>query len=138
MCLPIYFIFHGTSLHLMKGLPPVQLEQGQRLTKAIIKKNTPIQKKQSPLIEAIKYANAFNEPSIETMAQVGARFGVSRARVSQVMNLLRLDERIKFYLLNIEDSKEHNYFSERKLRKIALVKDCNEQYRIFKQLQMNV
>ena len=91
MCLPIYFIFQGTSLHLIKGHPPVQLEHGQRLTKTIIKKNTPILKKQSPLIEAIKYADAFNEPSIETMAQVGTRFGVSRARVSQMINLLKLE-----------------------------------------------
>ena len=71
---------------------------------------------------------------METLSQVGARFGVSRARVSQVMNLLKLNERIKSYLLNIEDAKEHNYFSERKLRKIAVIKDKKEQNSRFRKL----
>ena len=86
----------------------------------------------------MKYADAFNEPSIETMAQVGAIFGVSRARVSQMINLLKLDERIKTYLLTIENSKEHNYFTERKLRIIAVIKDKNEQNLIFRELIKNI
>ena len=86
----------------------------------------------------MKYADVFNEPSIETMAQVGTRFGVSSARVSQMINLLKLDERIKTYLLNIEDSKEHNYFTERKLRKLAVIKDRNEQNLMFNGLIKNI
>ena len=71
------------------------------------------------------------EPSIVTMAQVAARFNVSRARVCQMLNLLKLPEEIKGYLLSIKDTEEHNYFTERKLRQIATLDDPSEQTTLF-------
>ncbi|OGX24867.1 MAG: hypothetical protein A2Y03_09050 [Omnitrophica WOR_2 bacterium GWF2_38_59] len=68
------------------------------------------------------------------MAEVGLRLNVSRARVSQMLNLLNLDERIREYLLSIEDPKKHNYFTERKLRKIAVIKDKKEQNLKFRKI----
>jgi len=51
-----------------------------------------------------------------------------------MLNLLNLDESIKQYLLSIKDSKEHNFFTERKLRDIAIIKERNLQIREFKGL----
>jgi len=82
----------------------------------------------------MKYAEVFAEPSIITKAQIGDRFGISRARISQVMSLLELDESIQAYLLSIDDASEHNYFTERKLRPIALLKDKNDQKATFNKL----
>ena len=51
-----------------------------------------------------------------------------------MLNLLELDDTIKKYLLSIEDAREHNYFTERKLRKIAIIKNREEQTREFSKL----
>ena len=67
-------------------------------------------------------------------AQVGMRFGVSRARVCQILGLLDLDESIQKYLFSIEGPKEHNFFTERRLRPIAVIKDKNEQITRFREL----
>ncbi len=131
-------MFAGTRLSLMAGTPPLNLPAHTRITKTIIKQNTPIKRKVSPLVEALKYTDVLQEPSVETLSQVGLRFGVSRARVSQVLNLLKLDESIKEYLFAINDDKKHNFFTERKLRKIALLKDKNVQNSSFKKLIANI
>ena len=67
-------------------------------------------------------------------AQVGMRFGVSRARVCQILGLLDLDESIQKYLFSIKDSKEHNFFTERRLRPIAAIKNKTEQIMRFREL----
>lgn len=48
-----------------------------------------------------------------------------------MLNLLELDESIQKYLLSIEDPKEHNFFTERRLRQIAIIKDKQGQIREF-------
>ncbi len=45
----------------------------------------------------LKFAEALREPSVVSKAQVARRFGVSRARVCQVLKLLQLDERINVF-----------------------------------------
>jgi predicted RNA-binding protein with RPS1 domain len=49
-------------------------------------------------------------------------------------NLLELDESIQKYLLSIKDAEERNYFTERKLRALAIIKDKNEQINRFRDL----
>ncbi len=94
----------------------------------------PVIRRPSPLEEALKYAEVFKELTIVSKTQVAMRFGVSRARVCQMLNLLELDDNIKNYLLSIKDAKEHNYFTERKIRPIAMIKDKEEQIRKFREL----
>ena len=100
----------------------------------MLKEAKPVLRRPSPLEAALKYAEVFNELTIVSKAQVAMRFGVSRARVCQVMNLLDLDDAIKKYLLSIQDAKENNYFTERRLRQIAIIKDRDEQLREFDKL----
>ena len=59
---------------------------------------------------------------------------MSRVRACQILGLLDLDESIQKYLLSIEDSKAHNFFTERRLRPIAVIKDKNEQITRFREL----
>lgn len=51
-----------------------------------------------------------------------------------MLNLLNLDKRIIEYLLNIKDAKERNFWTERKLRQVAIIKEQNEQLRKFGEL----
>jgi hypothetical protein len=104
----------------------------------MIKEAKPVLRRPSPLEEALKYAEVYNELTIVSKTQVAMRFGVSRARVCQMLNLLELDDNIKKYLLSIEDAKEHNYFTERKLRQIAIIKDKPEQIRKFRDLTIDI
>ena len=129
--LPVYSIFKGPRLEIEVGKPPITLQNDERITQKLMRKNKPVLRRKSPLAEALRYAEALNNPTILSQARVGAIFGVSRARVCQVLSLLNLDESIKKYLLSIEDPKEHNFFTERKLRQIALIKDKEAQRRKF-------
>jgi len=66
-----------------------------------------------------------------SMEKVAMEFGVSRVRVHQMLNLLKLDQRIIKYLLNLTDPKQINYWREYRLRKLtALPKE--KQYVKFK------
>lgn len=63
------------------------------------------------------------------------RFGVSRARVCQILNLLDLDPSIIQHLRSIEDIDEHNFRTERRLRKIAIIGDRDAQLTEFNRLR---
>ena len=67
--------------------------------------------------------------------QVAMRFGVSRARVCQVLSLLELDSSIIQHLKSIEDIDEHNFWTKRRLRSIALPEKKEEQLAEFNRLR---
>lgn len=51
-------------------------------------------------------------------AELARENGMSRAHVTQIMNLLKLAPEIREEILNLPD-KEQRFFTERRLRKIA-------------------
>lgn len=60
------------------------------------------------------------------MTSVGQQFGVSRVRIHQILNLLKLDKRIIDFIQNITDPLERNYWNEHRLRKITLLAQENQ------------
>ena len=66
------------------------------------------------------------------MEGVAQKFGVSRVRIHQMLNLLNLDKRIIQHLTQTSDQKEINYWSERKLRNLLQLPEKN-QYAEFKE-----
>jgi hypothetical protein len=132
--IPVFLQFVNQKLAIVEGIPPYGLKTNRRITQALLREAKPVIRRPSPLEETYKYAEVYREPSIASMAQIGQRFGISRARVCQVLKLLELDENIQKYLLSIKDAKEHNYFTERRLRQIAIMKDKNEQTKAFGEL----
>jgi len=70
-----------------------------------------------PLHIAKKFQNQIEAGSVNK-AELARKHGMSRARVTQIMNLLKLESGIKEEILNMSKP-EQQYFTERKLRKIA-------------------
>jgi hypothetical protein len=64
-----------------------------------------------------------------TQARIAARAGISRARVTQIMNLLALPVEIQDFLLNPPAPLQMSDFSERSLRQIVAVGDPGFQLR---------
>jgi len=54
---------------------------------------------------------------VKNQAELAKIKGISRARVTQIMNLLKLDKNIIHYLEQLGDPMDKKEFSERKLRK---------------------
>ena len=69
-----------------------------------------------------------------TQSRIAAREGVSRARVTQVMNLLHLPDKIQADLLNPPAPLEIHAFSERSLRALLSCLDENNQVRQWRTL----
>jgi hypothetical protein len=99
----VYLQFVRQQLVIIAGQPPYGIKTNERITRRIILEAKPKVRKLSPLDQALKYAQALGEPSIVSKTQVAERFGVSRARVCQLLKLLELDYSIIQYLSSIED-----------------------------------
>jgi hypothetical protein len=57
-----------------------------------------------------------DDGSVDSMSQIARSEGLTRARVTQIMNLLKLPAEMQVFLLELEDAKEVRKYSERKLR----------------------
>jgi hypothetical protein len=72
---------------------------------------------------ALEWQNQMKNNPALTRAQIAARQGISRARVTQVMSLLALPPDIQRFLGTLTDSKQIRFFSERRLRRLLWVDD---------------
>ena len=70
-----------------------------------------------------------------TMAHIAKQQGLSRARVTQIMNLLQLPPAIVKELSTIATREEARRFSERALREILLLRSTAEQLIAFRKLR---
>jgi CRP-like cAMP-binding protein len=84
----------------------------------------------SPLLEARRYVRILeNDPSLANRADLAREMGVSRARVTQIMNLLRLDPEVQKRLVGLQDQRAVRFFSERRLRPLIQIEDPERQMR---------
>ena len=132
--IPVFLQRVRQQLVIMHGQPPYGIKTDERITRKIILEAKPKVRKPSPIEQALTYAGVLNEPSVVSKSQVAQRFGVSRARVSQVLNLLDLDDTILNELMAIRDVEEHNFFTEHRLRRLAVM-DGGEQIAAFNRLR---
>jgi DNA-directed RNA polymerase sigma subunit (sigma70/sigma32) len=89
---------------------------------------------ESPLAEAKRYQNLLNDPLINNQSDIARDLGITRARVSQVMSLLRLAPEIQKTLLGFEDQKMIKFFSEYRLRPLLTISNSNQQVKEFKKM----
>ena len=131
--MPIHIRYDSKrQVSIVEGEAPYQISTNERITKTLLKRHKPIIAKTNPIKVALEYEKYYKSPSEPSMAKVGEHFGVSRVRICQVLNLLKLDKRIIDYVANITDAKENNFWTERKLRTIINLKQ-NLQYRLFEE-----
>jgi hypothetical protein len=89
----------------------------------------------SPLLEARRYARILqNDPSLANRADLAREMHVSRARVTQILNLLRLDPEVQKHLLDLQDQRAVRFFSERRLRLLIRIEDPKQQMREFEKM----
>ena len=75
--------------------------------------------KPNPITIALKYQKMYEDSAFQTMEKVGQQLGVSRVRIHQMLNLLKLDQRIIDFILNITNPRQSNFWNEHRLRSIA-------------------
>jgi len=88
---------------------------------------------QNPLKLALRY-QALLEGG-KTKADIARIMGSSRARVTQVMSLLKLHPDIQVYLNNTKHDLNTELLTERRLRDIAAIQNSEDQLTAFRKLR---
>jgi predicted transcriptional regulator len=81
----------------------------------------------------MKYQLMYEDASYQSMEKVAQELGITRARVSQLLNLLKLDQRIIDFIQNITNPRQNNFWNEHRLRSIAVLPK-EKQYAKFKKI----
>lgn len=90
---------------------------------------------ESPLLEARRYENLFKDPLVKTQSDIAREMGITRARVSQIMALLKLAPEIQRELFEFQGQKAIRFFSERRLRPLLNIKEPSKQIQEFNKLK---
>ncbi|MBU0596430.1 hypothetical protein KJ567_07090, partial [Candidatus Bipolaricaulota bacterium] len=70
----------------------------------------------------------------ESQAAIARREGITRARVAQIMALLRLAPEIQEHLLSLPKMTRRSVITERALRPITLLENRKAQHDLFREL----
>ena len=133
---PIYFIFNKDKrLEIREGKAPYGISTDKRITRRLLKAHRPVVCKPNPIVLALKYQKIYDDPDYQSMEKVAQEFGVSRVRIHQMLNLLKLDQRIINYIQNINDPMKKNLWNEHKLRRIARLPE-DKQYEEFQKIKL--
>jgi DNA invertase Pin-like site-specific DNA recombinase len=85
----------------------------------VVKKSTtPKKTYRNPIYLAKEYKRMIDNGQVKNQSELARKLGISRARVTQILNLLKLDKNIIDQLEQIGDPMDKKIISERELRKI--------------------
>ena len=77
----------------------------------------PVNKPDKHIIhKAIEWQKMLDNGEATSLAEIARMEGLTRARVTQIMNLLKLPGAVQRFLLSLNDPKEVSQHSERRLR----------------------
>ncbi|MDX2454037.1 hypothetical protein, partial [Desulfosarcina sp.] len=82
-------------------------------TRPPAKNNKP---QQHVIHKAIAWKKLLENGTFKSKSDLAKKEGLTRARVTQIMNLLKLPYNWRYFLKQLDDSKEIRKYSERKLR----------------------
>ena len=66
--------------------------------------------------KAVKWKKMLDDGAVSSMSDIARKEGLTRARVTQIMNLLKLPVEMQAFLLGLDDGKKIRKYSERMLR----------------------
>ena len=98
---------------------------------------TPIHVRPSrnPVHVALEWRALLDSDNTLSMAKIAANTGISRARVTQIMNLLDLPDEIITYVSSLTARDDLRLFSERNLRRIRAIAGTMERLAAFRLLR---
>lgn len=132
---PYYLHWQDHAIDFAWGERPPLLEGSRPLTRRQLAAYRNHTSRVSPLNEARRYQAELNHLSVRTKAQVARRFGVSRVRIVQYMNLLSLDPRIiEFLDAHFADPLVAATFTERRLRDLLATTAPADQWDRFQKI----
>ena len=106
------------SLPGMNDLRTIPIEYDR----SVCKKVKQPEKIEHIIYKAVKWKKMLDDGAVSSMSEIARKEGLTRARVTQIMNLLKLPAEMQNFLLKLDDPKEIRKFSERKLRNRQKVK----------------
>lgn len=78
----------------------------------------------NPVKIALHYQTMLEQGLAQSQADLASLLGVSRAKVTQMLNLLKLDEEIQEFILGLDETDERlKMLTERRLRELVKVED---------------
>ncbi|NIA16163.1 MAG: hypothetical protein GWP08_19040 [Nitrospiraceae bacterium] len=83
--------------------------------------------------QALAMSQLLETPEIRSKADIAKHLGISRARVTQTLNLLKLAPDIQTYILSITDE-EALFFTERCLRPLTQISGPEAQRAAFREM----
>jgi hypothetical protein len=89
----------------------------------------------NPIRTALQYKGLLKSGHIETQAELASFLGVSRAKVTQMLNLLKLDGEIIEMVSGLDEEDERlRRVTERRLRELTQIEDEEEQMERFREM----
>ena len=85
--------------------------------------------------KALEFQDLLDTGMVNNQADLAKRYGISRARVTQYLNLLKLpDEIIDFLKANKDQESILRYFTERRLRELTRLKGNERRLKKFRRM----
>lgn len=128
---PFYGTYSSKSHAYRLGEKPRKFARSRRLTKRQLLQLDKSDQPANAMRQALRYQACLDAEPTRTRAEVALMFDVSRARVTQHLNLLKLPSRIVDYLADRTDPDVLSYFTERRLRPLTMEADKAEVLRWF-------
>ena len=131
---PIHFIFNKDKrLEIREGKAPYGINTDKRINRRLLKEHQPVICKPNPITIALKYQKMYEDSAFQSMEKVGQQLRISHVRIHQMLNLLKLDQRIIDFIQNIKNPRQSNFWNEHKLRSTAVLPK-EKQYNKFQQI----
>jgi len=83
----------------------------------MVKKKAVNLPKKHVIHKAVLWKKMLDDGMVESLSEIARKEGLSRARVAQIMNLLKLSAEMREFLLGLDEPKEIRKYSERRLRR---------------------
>jgi len=102
-----------------------------------LKPEKPPKIKANPILQALKFQEILSSKKAKSKNELAKKIGLSRVRITQIMNLLKLNPEIIQRFSSFEPA-AFNFLTERRLRPLTRIKDKNTQIAIFRKMLQKV